>query len=521
MTTVLEIGSRFLRWCQTDKGQIVSIRSWEIPEGGDPIDAIATSDLPNPLGRVRVVMHHPDMLLQGMNQPPAAPDRLERIINFELDSQYGEQLDEVYAAWHICHTGSESGVPVLTMLTKKDLIERLDSALAIHKGRVVSLMHPANALVPPLVRQDASEERLLVLDCGSSFLHMAMVENDELMFLRSSSPGMNPLVDAIADLHGIPHTEARTIISKLGAEPPENIVELIDRQAAALVTQINAGCRLLQTQLQIKTWEPDAIYLSGGEARLPHLRNLLSRRLRKPVRLINPFISGVHLPTAEQDAACELPSPWTAAFGAALNDEVDLEGLSQPKRERAMFWRTRGSLRIAAAVAVSLLVALGIHQQIAMEHLQDRQKVLAGSNDNGLVPRAQAHLAAIDEDQGRIAALRSKMLYLDGERRAGRLASEFLHVVTSIQDPATCPVSLDAVDVKRVGSDLTVLEFSGSASSIGTRTTGEVLNTFESELCARHPLFQPGNLRTKKLSVSDVGEALPFAYTLRVPDAQP
>jgi hypothetical protein len=519
MTTVLAIGSRNLHWCQTDSGRIVAIRSWEIPEGADPIDAIAACDLPSPLGRVRVVLHHPDILIHGMSQPPTTPDRMQRLVGFELDAQYGDKLAEVFAAWHTAQTVGENGVPVLIMLTRRDLVRRLESALAIHKGRVTSIMHPANALVAPMIDQDPPEPRLLALDCSAGALHAAMVENHELIFLRSSTPGMDPLVNGIADLRSIPAAEARTILGKLGAEPPADIAELIERQAATLATQINAGCRLLQTQIGIRGWEPDAIYLSGAGARLPDLAPVLSQRLRKPVRLINPFLTGVALTGSEQDAICELPSPWTAPFGAALKDEVELEGLSQPKRERAAFWRTRGCLRVAAAVAAALLVALTFHQQLTIDHLQQRRAVLAGAGD-GLVPQAREHLAIIASTDAEIAALREQILYLDGERRAGRLASEFLHVVASIQDAGNCPIALEAFSVERPSADLTVLSFSGAAASIGTRTTGEVLNTFESQLVARHPLFEASRLHPKKLSIDAVGAALPFAYSLHVPDAR-
>ena len=255
-----------------------------------------------------------------------------------------------------------------------------------------------------------------------------------------------------------------------------------------------------------------------AQARLPEFTQKLERRLKIPTTIINPFVSAVALDQSTLDREAELPSPLTTVIGAAICSDIELDGLSQPKREKSQFWRTKGCLRAAAVIAASLLIMLAANQNLTVTHLSERDAALSSPSGGNLVPHAQNVHQSLAATTKEIDDLKAKVLYLDGERRPGRIANEFLRLFADIQDPQACPVSLDSIQVQRSGRGMTILEMSGSAASVGSQSAGQVLNYLEQELVNRHSAILAENMETLPTAVGQTGSALPFAYRIRFPD---
>jgi hypothetical protein len=116
MLTTVEISSRAIRMCRVENNRLTTLESFPVPAGADPLQVLASAPLPGPLGRVRVVMSHGDLLLRTMMQPPSPIERLGKLVRFEL--QGSGDGEPVAITWHLVKAGGADDMRLLTMVAK-------------------------------------------------------------------------------------------------------------------------------------------------------------------------------------------------------------------------------------------------------------------------------------------------------------------------------------------------------------------------------------------------------------------
>ena len=517
MFSTVEISHSAIRVVQCSKDQVEDIDEFPIAEGSDPIAALGSVSLSGSLGATRVVIHHDDMLLGAITQAPCPPERLAKIVEFEMKASLGDNVTESLINWYVSPTGGTGDMRILTAVTKRNLVERIQESLKIHKGRMTSLMHPALALFENWALQGRRDSTVL-LDVGGSLVHIAIIESGELLFMRSCPAGMDELVKDIAELRSIDMQAARDLMGKINKNAPDDIKEIIIRHAAGLSQQINNVLRFAQAQLKVGKIEYDTITFSGGGARSPFLCEACAKHLNKPVAIFNPFPRvAASLPPSQMDILAELPSPWGPALGAAQASEVKLDGLHQVHRETKEFRETSGVLRLAAAIAVALLLWSFINQQMVSSSTNSALEVLDGDG-SGLVPQAEQKINQLKDVSKEHDLTLQKAKFIDGERRPGRITHELLAAITNIQDKNTCPISLQSMNVERPGNGLVIVELHGRAQSIDRLDTATVISRFEDGLKKSFPYFKTPmeNIQPDVANTPQGYHA--FAYRLEFPD---
>jgi hypothetical protein len=246
--TTIEVTNSAIRLCREQRGKLVAIESHPVAHGADPLDALAAAPLPKPLGRTTVVLQHADMLLRTMLQPPCPPERLDRIVRFELQNARGEESDPIAISWHLVKGGGGGDMRVLALVTKQALLDRVKRALAPHEGKLGGLVHPTVALFHAWKRQtgESSGDTMLV-DIGGKQIHLVLVRDGELLMVRSQGPGMEQLAKQISEAQGLPEPEAEKLMTKLGKGSPEALHELIRRQAQTVAGLITNNIRFAST----------------------------------------------------------------------------------------------------------------------------------------------------------------------------------------------------------------------------------------------------------------------------------
>ena len=514
--TTIEVTSSAIRLCREQRGKLIAIESHPVAEGMDPLDALAAAPLPRPLGRTTVVLQHQDMLLRTMLQPPCPPERLDRLVRFELQSARGEDTDPVAIAWHLVKGGGGGDMRVLALVTKQALIERVKKALARHEGRLDGLIHPGVALFHAWRRQvgDAGGDAVLV-DLGGKQVHLALIREGELLMVRSQGPGMEQLAKQIAEAQGMPEPEATKLMTKLGKGSPEALHELIRRQAQATAGLIANNIRFTKAQLQLDQFEPKQVHLAGAGAQVYGFVEALRERLQLPTRILNPFAGVLStLDAATLDRQAALPSPWTVTLGAALGagSGLELDAVSDEKARKATFWRTDGALRIAIAIAATLVILAGLRQSLALFSANGAVATLDDAG-NGLVPKARAIQVEIDQLRDATALARGQLAFLDGERRSGRIAVELLAAIAEQQSPETCPVVLREYRLTRQPGAV-LIDLEGFAETAPGKSTADVLRGFERQLVrAYEPI---GSLVAQSPKIRP--DKLEFHYKVAIPD---
>jgi hypothetical protein len=515
MPTTIEITSNAIRLCRENRGKLVGIETYPVAAGTDPLDAIGTAPLPKGLGRVVVVMHHPDLLLRTMVQPPCPPERLDRIVRFELESGRGDDAEPVAVSWHLIRCGGGGDMRVLALVAKQSFLARLKKALAVHDGRLGGLVHPGIGLFHAWKRQHGeSAEDAAIIDVGGQSVHIVLIKDGELLMLRTQGPGMAQLAKQIAEAQGTPEPEAEKLMQKLGAGSPASLHELINRSAQAVAGLVANNVRFAKAQLQLDHYEPKVTYVAGAGAQVHGFMAALASRAGMPTRMLNPF-AGIlfSVPVADLDRHAALPSPWTPALGAMLTEHHELDALADERARRAVFWRTDGALRVACAAALALAVLAGARKQLALSTTAAAVADLSGENGGGLVPKAEKAAQEIAALGDAMAGDREAVAFLDGERRAGRIAIELLTAISEQQNGETCPVVLRDYRITRSGQAV-VVDLEGFAETAPQKTTADVLRAFERQLVRAY-----GPIASLiELPKPFTREHQEFAYKLVLPD---
>ncbi len=484
MSTCIEVTSSAIRLCRETRGRLTTLETYPVAVGGDPIETLAAAPLPKPLGKVAVLLNHPDVMLKTMLQPPCPADRLDRIVRFELQGMAGAESEPVTVAWHLVKAGGTGDMRVLAVIAKRALITRIKRALAPHEGKLGSLTHPAVGLFHAVKRQAPElAEDCIAIDIGGAHLHLALLQGGELLLPRTVTPGMDQLVANIVEAQGLPTHEAHKLVARLGKGAPEEHHELIRRQAQSVAGLVSTTERFAKAQLQLERYEPKSVYVSGAGAQVHGFVEALRERMQMPVRVLNPFAGATSgVPTETMDRLSSLPSSWTPVIGASVPEHLELDVMTDEREARAAFWRSEGAVRVACAIAALLLVLAGLRQSLALGDINNAIERLEGEDGkSGYVPAAKGIAEDMQQQLAASAAARERLGFLDAERRPSRIAVELLAAIAEQQDGQTCPVVLRQYRIVRQAGQV-VVELEGFAETATNRSTADVLRGFERQL---------------------------------------
>ncbi len=485
MRTTIEVTSRAIRLCREDKGRIIALESYDVPAGSDPLHALEKAPVPTPLGRVRLVLSHGDMLLRTMVQPPCPAERLGKIVRFELQSA-GES-EPVVATWHLVAGMGSGDMRLLTLVTKRKLLTELRRILKGLGGTLEALIHPAIGLYQSYRSLELGEQgQGMVVDIGGGHIHLVLIQDGELLFLRSNTPGMEDLVKQVAEMRNLSMADATQLVAKLGKGAPGDMHEAIKRQVGAVAGLITANIKFAKAQLRMDAFDPKIVWLGGAGAQVHGFAEALSERLGAPVLPLNPF-SGARLavPRERLDRLAALPSPWAVVIGCARASTLELDACQEDRELRALFWRTQGALRVAAAVVGVLMALALVRQQFSLSATQTLVKILDGTGGQGLVGEAEKAREELIRVNAEKAATTARMTWIDGERRPGRVAVEILSAIAEQGNAATCPVYLQTYKVSRKSGQVEI-ELEGFAQGSGQSGSDVVLRQFEQGLIRRY-----------------------------------
>jgi len=225
-----------------------------------------------------------------MKVPKMNKDHLEEAIELETEQYIPLSPDKLYLDYEI--TGSDDqNTELLVMAAPRNVVDSYMSFLEDVGLHPVALEPSMNAVARLFRLADSSHDQPSVLvDFGSLSIDIAVF--DKSMFVNSTIEGGSDTITAmIAKQLGVSPKEAYSIKNKEGlsySDELRDLVPAIKPILDSLVKEIRRNIRYYDDRSDNKS-KISQVITSGGGATLKGLNEYLTRELKLPVRMLDPW----------------------------------------------------------------------------------------------------------------------------------------------------------------------------------------------------------------------------------------
>ncbi len=251
-------------------------------------------------GPINYAISGQNMFTRFVKLPPVAEDKVESIIGFEAQQNVPFPIEEVVWDYQLVSSGSpDAPVEVVLVAIKSDLLEDLNSATAAGGFRT-QVVDAAPMALYNAFRYNYSDLTgcSLLVDLGARTTNLIFIEPSKV-FSRSIPIGGNTITGNLAKEFAETFAAAEErkkssgYVSLGGAyadnQDPDVAKEakIIRNTMTRLHAEISRSINFYRAQ-QGGT-APQRIFLCGGTANLPYLREFFSEKFQLPIEFFNPL----------------------------------------------------------------------------------------------------------------------------------------------------------------------------------------------------------------------------------------
>ena len=251
-------------------------------------------------GPINYAVSGQNMFTRFVKLPPVAEDKVESIIGFEAQQNVPFPIEEVVWDYQLVSSGSpDAPVEVVLVAIKSDLLEDLNAATATGGFRT-QVVDAAPMALYNAFRYNYSDLAgcSLLVDLGARTTNLIFIEPAKV-FSRSIPIGGNTITGNLAKEFAESFAAAeerkksKGYVSLGGAyadnQDPDVAKEakIIRNAMTRLHAEISRSINFYRAQ-QGGT-APQRIFLCGGTANLPYLREFFSEKFQLPIEFFNPL----------------------------------------------------------------------------------------------------------------------------------------------------------------------------------------------------------------------------------------
>ncbi|MGH7856347.1 MAG: type IV pilus assembly protein PilM [Candidatus Binatia bacterium] len=233
----------------------------------------------------------PAVIIKKIQLPSQSATDLENAVLFEAGNFIPENLENVNLDYMITDVlEKENQYEVLLVAVKKDIINSYTSTVRMAglEPVVVDVDYFALENMFDLNYSPGDNRVVALVNVGARYSCMNILRGDRSTFTGDVPVGGKEFNDALVRNLGVDAAQAETI--KLGRSteyPLDQIEPVLQPVKEFLTEEIHRALSFFWTASTDESIS--AIYLSGGSARVPGLKELLAERLEVPVDFANPF----------------------------------------------------------------------------------------------------------------------------------------------------------------------------------------------------------------------------------------
>src|SRR4029450_11244658 len=250
-------------------------------------------------GSVNYAIAAQQAFVRFVKLPLVDEEKIERVIGFKAKQNCPFPLDEVVWDYQIVGGGSDGQVEVVIVAVKADYLEAINAAVEESGWRVnkigIATMGLYNAF---RYNYSGINGCSLLVDIGARMTNVLFIERGKV-FSRSVPIGGSSITAAIAKEFGESFAAAESRKRRDGfvslggayADPPDPDVARVSKAARSIMTRVRAELMrsISHYRAQQQGSRPERIFLCGGSAGMPYMREFFKEKLQLPVEFFNPI----------------------------------------------------------------------------------------------------------------------------------------------------------------------------------------------------------------------------------------
>jgi len=286
------------------------LREMAIDPAGDPAArarreqvAIVLRDMMDELqikhDRVNYAVPAQSVFARFVKLPAVNEEKIDKIVSFEAQQNVPFPIEEVVWDYQLVGGGGDEQIQVVLVAIKRDLLEDINGAVE-ETGLRTAIVDVAPMAIYNAFRYNYSDLHgcSLLVDIGARTTNLLFIE-PERIFSRSVPLGGSSITAAIAKEFGESFAAAefrkkRDGFVSLGgayAEPADPEVARVSKLVRSTMTRLHAELMrsISYYRAQQHGSPPMRIFLCGGSAGMPYLREFFNEKLRLPIEFFNPL----------------------------------------------------------------------------------------------------------------------------------------------------------------------------------------------------------------------------------------
>jgi type IV pilus assembly protein PilM len=325
-------------------------------------------------GSVNYAIAAQSAFVRFVKLPLVEEEKIEQIIGFEAQQNVPFPIDEVVWDYQLIGGGADQQVEVVLVAVKSDYLEAINAAVEESGLRANKIGIATMALYNAFrYNYSAVPGCSLLVYIGARTTNVLFIEPGKV-FSRSVPIGGNSITAAIAKEFGESFAAAESRKRRDGfvslggayAEPADPDVARVSKIVRSTMTRLHAELMrsISHYRAQQQGSQPDRVFLCGGSAGLPYMREFFKEKLQLPIEFFNPL---QNVTVAESVQSAHVQETTRSAYllgelvGLALRSvttcPMELNLLPESVVRRQELQKRRPFYMVAAACL--LLVLLG------------------------------------------------------------------------------------------------------------------------------------------------------------------
>ena len=326
-------------------------------------------------GPVNYTVAEESVFTRFVKLPSIDDEKIERIISFEAQQNVPFPIDEVVWDYQVIGGGTAGQIQVILVAIKADLLDEINGAVE-ETGLRTSIVDLATMALYNAFCHNYSDLSgcSLLVDIGARTTNLLFIEPGKI-FVRSVPIGGSSVTSAIAKEFNEPFAAAEfrkkrddfagLAGASAGAKPPDGDAARVSnimrstmmRLHAELMRSISHYCAQQQGK------PPERVFLSGGGATTPFIREFFHERLQLPIEFFDPLRNVAVADSVGAEAISRskhlLGEPVGLALRAATKCPMELNLCPASVVRRQALEKRRPFLVAAAACFILGLVGWG------------------------------------------------------------------------------------------------------------------------------------------------------------------